>query len=68
MNITPDLLKLYAIFLLITLIFIVFVLRATYMLLNKKDPINAIQLHPTEWKIFKFDQAKKEIKIRSVMS
>jgi hypothetical protein len=66
--ITIETIKLYAIILAITLVFIVFVLRAVYMLLNKRDPINAITMHPSEWKILKWDKDKVDKKVRSVMS
>jgi hypothetical protein len=66
--ITIETIKLYAIILVITLVFIVFVLRAVYMLLNRRDPINAITIHPSEWKILKWDKDKVDKKIRSVMS
>ena len=68
MNITYETIKLYAIILVITLIFIVYVLRAVYMLMiAKKDPINAIQIHPSEWKILKWDKERIDKKVRSVM-
>ena len=68
MNITYETIKLYAIILVITLIFIVYVLRAVYMLINRRDPVNAVTIHPSEWKILKWDKDKIDKKVRSVMS
>lgn len=58
-----------AILLVMVLIFIVLVLRAVYMIsIAKRDPINAISLHPSEWKILKWDKDKVDKKVRSIMS
>jgi len=63
-----DFLKTYILFMIVNIVFIIFVLRAVFMLINRRDPINAVTIHPSEWKMLKWDKDKVDKKVRSVMS
>ena len=66
MIMTLEFIKLYSMFALINLAFIIVVLRAVYFLINKSDPINVVKINPMKWRWLQWTRKdrKKEMQMR----